>query len=84
MHGPTKGSNRRWVTEIVRKPLRKLMVFQPANKPGVAVRAQDPANVRVRSVLVVNVRSFARHKGFVADRALAALVGVDPVIVFRG
>jgi hypothetical protein len=84
VHGPTKGSNSRWVTEIIRKPLRKLMVFQPANKPGVAVGTQDPADMRVSAVLVIDVGRLAWQKSLVADRTLAALVGVDPVVVFRG
>jgi hypothetical protein len=60
------------------------MILQPAHKPGVAIRAQDPSNERGFAVFVVNVRRLAFRKGFLADGAFAALMGVDRRIVFRG
>jgi hypothetical protein len=60
------------------------MVLQPANQTGVAVGAQNPANKRLSAVFVIDVWCFLGMEVFLADCALAALVGVDPVIVFRG
>jgi hypothetical protein len=83
-HAPAQGFNCRGVTEIVSEPLRKLMVLQPADKPRVAIGTENAPHKRVLAVLVVNVRCLAGLEALLADRTLAALVGVDSVIVFRG
>lgn len=84
MHTPAKSFNSGRVAEIVSEPLRKLMVLQPANKTRIAVGAQDPPHERILAVLMIDVGRLARLKRLFADGALATLVGVDPVIVFRG
>lgn len=84
MHTPAKGFNCRRVTEIVSEPLCELVILQPANQARVAVGAKDSSHKRIFPVLMIDVRGFAWLERLLADRALAALVGVDPVIVFRG
>lgn len=84
MHAATQSFNCRRVTEIVSEPLCELVILQPANKARVAVGTENASHERIFPVLVVNVRSLARLETLFADRTLAALVGIDPVIVFRG
>lgn len=84
MHTTAQSLNSRRVTEIVCKPLRKLMVLQPSNKTRIAIGAQDPPHKRVFPVLMIDVGRLPRLKRLFADGAFAALVGVDPVVVFRG
>lgn len=84
VHTTTQSFNCRRVTEIVSKPLGQLMILQPANQARVAIGAKDAPNERVFPVLMINVRSLAGLEALFADRTFAALVGVDPVIVFRG
>jgi hypothetical protein len=67
------------VPQIVGKPLRQLVRLQPANQPGIAVGAQDAADMP--TMLMVNVRCLAGLEFLVADRTLAPLVGVDPIII---
>lgn len=84
MHTAPQSFDSRRVTEIVSEPLCKLMILQPANKTRVAIGAQDPPHERVFPVLMVDMGRLARLESFFADGTLAALVGIDPVIVFRG
>jgi hypothetical protein len=60
------------------------MILQAPNQARVAIGAEDSPYERILTVLMVHVRGFAWLETLFTDRTLAALVGVDPVIVLRG